>query len=209
MRSATQLTVIKVGGSLHDEPRLFERIESLCEALAPDRILIVSGGGAAADAVRAWDRVFGISEIASHSLAIHAMGLGARLLAHGVAGSNLVSSVADSHETWQATRIAIADPQPIIDELSTASGSPLPTTWDCTADAISAWIARRMNAQRLVLCKSISLSEVRTTANAIDKCISEMSNLPELIWCNLRDESPSLLRFELPFELPFHEPRQS
>lgn len=205
MRSATQLTVIKVGGSLHDEPRLFERIESLCAALSPDRILIVSGGGAAANAVRDWDRVFGISEIASHSLAIHAMGLGARLLAQGVTGSNLVFNIADCHESWQATRIAIADPQPIIDELTAFTESLLPTTWDCTADAISAWIAQRMNAHRLVLCKSISLSDARTTANAIDKCVAAMSNLPELFWCNLRDESPS----PVPFELPFHESRQS
>jgi aspartokinase-like uncharacterized kinase len=121
------------------------------------------------------------------------MGLGARLLVHGVPNSTLVSTVADSHLAWEQNEIAVADPHPFIDSLAATSDTTLPIGWHCTADSIAVWIAKSLAAHRVVLCKSISLQEA--TAASIDQQLAKMLDLPKLFWCNLRDERPSLHAF--------------
>jgi aspartokinase-like uncharacterized kinase len=213
------LTVFKVGGSLQPNPisssdpteasllesapdqspspQPLKRVEDICSELG-DRILIVSGGGPGADIVRHWDRVLKVGEAASHPIAIHAMGLGARLIASCLGNAALTRSLAECQQVWDAGKIAVADPQPMIDELLDQGAPPIPLNWQFTSDSIAAWLAQGMNADRLVFGKSIDLQEARRRSDAIDEAVSSMHGLPDLLWCNMRGGSVFLEPFQLP-----------
>ena len=73
--------VVKVGGSLFDLPGLGSRLVSWLETLPHSEVLLVAGGGVAADVVRQLDRCHGLGEETSHWLALRALSLTAHLLA--------------------------------------------------------------------------------------------------------------------------------
>src|ERR1051325_5490791 len=83
--------VVKVGGSLFDLPDLRQRMQRFLGDLDAQRVLLVPGGGAAADVVRALDRVHGLGEEASHWLALQAMSVNARFLGALLPEAPLVS----------------------------------------------------------------------------------------------------------------------
>ncbi|HEY1188734.1 MAG TPA: hypothetical protein VGE74_13855, partial [Gemmata sp.] len=60
------MIVVKVGGSLYDSPALGPALRAFVASLAPAEVLLVPGGGAAADAVRALDRTHALGEEAAH-----------------------------------------------------------------------------------------------------------------------------------------------
>src|SRR5687768_5997933 len=97
------LTMAKVGGSLFDLPDLRERLVRWA-ASVEDRILLVPGGGEAADVIRRLDRVHHLGESPAHWLAIRMMQVNACFLAE-LLGVPVVES-ADAHAGW---RIAVLD----------------------------------------------------------------------------------------------------
>ena len=81
----SSLTVIKVGGSLFDWPelprRLTEMIDAHQAAHREEHLVLIAGGGPAADVVRALDRVHDLGDRRAHRLALHVMDLTAIILA--------------------------------------------------------------------------------------------------------------------------------
>src|SRR5271166_3401866 len=71
--------VVKVGGSLFSMPDLAQRLRRWLAQAGP-RILLVPGGGAAADVVREFDKCHSLGEEASHWLALWSLRLNAELL---------------------------------------------------------------------------------------------------------------------------------
>ena len=67
--------VVKVGGSLFDLPDLGTRLAAWLRQFEESNVLLVPGGGAAADAIRDFDRVHQLGEETSHWLAIQALSL--------------------------------------------------------------------------------------------------------------------------------------
>src|SRR5688572_4689292 len=74
-RPEQPMIVVKVGGSLYDHPRLGPGLRAYLDALAPDPVLLVPGGGPFADAVRQLDAAHRLGEEAAHWLALMAMTL--------------------------------------------------------------------------------------------------------------------------------------
>ena len=85
----SSLTVIKVGGSLFDWPELPRRMTDFLDARKAvdrdERMVLIAGGGPAADVVRALDRIHGLGDQTAHRLALHAMDLTAIILAAALA----------------------------------------------------------------------------------------------------------------------------
>ncbi len=154
--------VYKVGGSLFDWPELFDRLGAVLDR-EQRRPLLVSGGGAAADVVREWDRIHQLGERRAHRLAMQAMELGAAFLATGLNRIVPVTGRCAAKAAWAEGRWPVLNAGAFLesDEFQTVAGSAmLPASWDVTSDSIAAAIAVRWPAD-LVLLKSTSPAAAR------------------------------------------------
>src|SRR5262249_34341494 len=101
--------VVKVGGSLFDLPDLGSKLGRWLKALSSQVVLIVPGGGSAAEVVRDLDRRHTLGEDRSHWLALFALGLNARFLAHVLPGAAVIQDLAACRSCWRQGKIPILD----------------------------------------------------------------------------------------------------
>lgn len=131
--SAGTPLIVKLGGSLSAHvPVLVPLISA-----SPRPLLIVPGGGAFANAVRA----AGLDDETAHWQAIAAMEqYGRSIAAHGLP---------------QTERLAVPEKSTIFLPLrSLQERNPLPHSWDVTSDTIAAWVAAELGLD-LLLLKSV------------------------------------------------------
>ncbi len=146
-------TVVKVGGSLLDLPGLGARLRSWLDTQSTREIILVVGGGAAADLIRRADQRYGLGPEKSHWLAIRAMSLNSHLLAEILPRSRVVNSLELCVEVWQHDATPILD---VFELLRADESNPnrLPRFWDVTSDSIAAIVAVLAGASQLILLKS-------------------------------------------------------
>jgi 5-(aminomethyl)-3-furanmethanol phosphate kinase len=144
--------VVKVGGSLLDWPELPDRLARYLKARGGDLVLIV-GGGRAADLVRTLDRLHDLGQERSHQLALHSLDLTAHLLAALVPGLVVIDQVKALRSRGDAEIVPVLAPRLFLQD-DDRSADALPHTWDVTSDSIAARIAVRLEASELVLLKS-------------------------------------------------------
>jgi aspartokinase-like uncharacterized kinase len=137
-------TILKIGGSLEADPA---RLRALLAQVADGThgcCIVVPGGGAFADAVRADQVRDGFDDAEAHRRALDAMGrMAARFR---VLEPRLVRSV----EPWAGDPAAC-----IWDPARLRAGHPdIPESWDVTSDSLALWLAARLRAGRCVLVKS-------------------------------------------------------
>ncbi len=112
---ASSVTVIKVGGSLFDWPEFPGRMAGFLEARQTadrdERMVLIAGGGPAADIVRAFDRVHGLGDQTAHRLALHAMDLTAVILVELLPGTVAVQSLESLTAVWSAGAIPVLAPR--------------------------------------------------------------------------------------------------
>jgi aspartokinase-like uncharacterized kinase len=144
--------VVKVGGSLFDLPDLGPRLRGWLATRAASDVLLVPGGGAAADVVRDLDRCHALGEEKAHWLALRALTLTAHFLAELLPGASVL---ADPRET---AGLAILDAHAFA---RADEGRPgcLPHSWDVTSDSVAARAAVVAGAGRLILLKSVTLPD--------------------------------------------------
>ena len=152
MESPLQVeTVVKVGGGILAHVERFDAaLATIGVAAMSRRLLIVPGGGPFADVVREVDGRIGISADAAHWMALLAMDQYAHLLAARLAGSVLVTK---RHEIGAALDAPVRQIPVLAPYRWLREADPLPHDWSVTSDSISAWIAARVDARRLVLVK--------------------------------------------------------
>jgi aspartokinase-like uncharacterized kinase len=140
--------VVKLGGSLAAADTLEEWLATLL-AHGGGRAVIVPGGGAFADAVRAAQRRHRFSDRAAHAMAILAMEQYARLLLDLAPALVPGASLAALRAALAQGRVALWLPSAMLE------GEPaIAASWDVTSDSLAAWLAGRLGAARLVLVKS-------------------------------------------------------
>jgi aspartokinase-like uncharacterized kinase len=146
--------VVKVGGSLFDHPDLGPGLMLWMQECGGDGpFVLVPGGGAAADAVRAWDRIHDIGDVGSHWLAVRAMSLTAALLCRLLPWATLIHDPREERGPhFRHGRDRVLDPHDFC-----RADETLPMSWDVTADSIAARAAAVANASRLVLLKSVDV----------------------------------------------------
>jgi aspartokinase-like uncharacterized kinase len=144
------LTVVKVGGGLAREAG-DDALRALCAAIAEagarHPMLVVPGGGAFADAVRAHDRRFGLRAETAHRMAILAMDQFGWALADLIPGAMCGAAPGSARDGV----VTILLPAAVL-----AEHDPLPASWDVTSDSIAAWAAGAVGAGRLVLAKPVA-----------------------------------------------------
>jgi aspartokinase-like uncharacterized kinase len=145
--------VVKVGGSLYDLPGLGARLRAWLDRLPCREVLLVPGGGPAADVVRDLDRLHQLGEEAAHWLALRALAVNARFLAALLPGAVVVGHPDACPAAWQAPAPAVLDPHAFARADEGRPGA-LPHAWAVTSDSLAARAAAVARARRLVLLKS-------------------------------------------------------
>jgi aspartokinase-like uncharacterized kinase len=131
------MTVVKLGGSLFDHPRLGPGLSRWLQEW-PEPSVVVVGGGGFADVVRSLDRVHHLGEETAHWLAIDTLRLSAAFVRTLLAPHASSVSVADLAAFAQQDR-------------------ELPHAWSVTTDSLALQYAIAHRASRLVLLKSTDI----------------------------------------------------
>jgi 5-(aminomethyl)-3-furanmethanol phosphate kinase len=149
MRDATDLTVVKLGGSFAFSLQLPAWLEAL--AACAGHVVIVPGGGPFADAVRDAQPKMGFSDAAAHRMGLMAMDqFGCAMTSLGQDYVMAASADAIGHAV-RARQVPVWSPLPMALE-----ADDLPASWDVTADSLAAWLAARLGTFRVVFVKQIA-----------------------------------------------------
>ncbi|MCL2642349.1 MAG: hypothetical protein FWD52_02365 [Candidatus Bathyarchaeota archaeon] len=156
------LNVIKIGGSLAQNP---QTLQALCQKLNTlsnkHQIVIVPGGGKFADCVREADKQFTLSKTTSHHMAILAMNQYGLLLADLMKPNSQTTDNLKTAKTKTHTDlITIFLPSKLLTQNNTKNKKDnkegeLPNSWEVTSDTIAAYIAKKLDAKKLVLIKNV------------------------------------------------------
>ncbi len=140
--------VVKIGGSLNQDPLLPAWLELLSQ-LGGGRVTVVCGGGGFADEVRRSQAHWHFDDLAAHNMAVLAMAQSAWLAKGLNPALRLAASDAELRRVLHGGHTALWLPQSWLrDEPDEA------TNWSNTSDSIALDLARRLNAERLVVVKS-------------------------------------------------------
>ena len=145
----SHLTVVKIGGSLVSDA---DRLRAVLSGLAAGKdgpCVVVPGGGAFADAVRASQTALGFDDALAHRLALDAMGRMAEVF-------RALEPRLHRAATWEDAAVILArGGTPVWDPVALKAGSPdIPETWAVTSDSLAVWLAAQWRARRCVLVKS-------------------------------------------------------
>jgi aspartokinase-like uncharacterized kinase len=183
---ATTHRVAKLGGSLLRWDGWQNALRIWLDAHPIGCAILITGGGAEADEVRARQHEAGFGDEEAHWLAVDAMTRNANLVSE-----RLAIPLFRSWEDCAAVRLSVLDVQPY---LRRADG--LPADWTFTSDSIAAWLAtewQRHLAQsvQLVMLKSRDPKEPRDlaswAANAyVDAMFPRFAHCASVTWANLR-----------------------
>jgi aspartokinase-like uncharacterized kinase len=151
--------VVKLGGSLARDPRLPQWLNMLAE-FGGGRVTVVPGGAGFADAVREAQAHWGFDDVAAHNMAVLAMAQTAQMLHALERRLVLVTDDAGIRRTLHAGRTALWLPLMLLRDAPDQL-----TSWDVTSDSLALWLARRLNAERLVVVKACELQPGHTIAD--------------------------------------------
>ncbi|MGF3521759.1 MAG: delta 1-pyrroline-5-carboxylate synthetase [Candidatus Bathyarchaeia archaeon] len=143
--------MIKIGGSLAETPDI---LKLLCAALAKlsvkYQLLIVPGGGKFADVVREYDRRFALPAEVAHRLAIAAMDQYGAVLSQLIPNGCPTEKLEDIPVFLSKGQLPVFLPAKLLVQEET-----LDSSWDVTSDSIAAFIAKKVNAAKVVLVTDV------------------------------------------------------
>ena len=164
--------IIKLGGSLLGSPALKGWLDVLVK-FGDGKVVVVPGGGLFADAVREAQSKTGIDDKTAHQMAVVAMDLYATLMVGLNPELAIASSELEIAETGWQHRAIVWRPSPMV-----LADENLPTSWDLTSDSLAAWLASKLNAQHLLIVKSLDIAHRSTVSDLVsnevlDPCFAD------------------------------------
>jgi aspartokinase-like uncharacterized kinase len=169
--------VVKVGGSLAEEP---EQLTALCgklsELAGKCGLVVVPGGGRFADVVRDLDKRFSLSSSIAHRMAILGMDQFGMLLAQITANSCVTYSLDDVKQLSETEAAPIFLPSRLL-----FRENPLKNSWDVTSDSIAAYVAGRLEAAKLVLVTDVDGVLTEDPKRNADAVLIERLSAEELV----------------------------
>ncbi len=152
----------KLGGSLAGSRELTAWLAALDRFGGP--LILVPGGGPFAETVRAMQAKIRCDDAAAHHMALLAMeqyGIALAALWPRLRGAATPAAV---RHALRRNEVACWMPAPMVLD------SDLPKSWEVTSDTLSAWLARKFGAKKLLLIKSVD------TGSKLHIGVSELVN---------------------------------
>jgi aspartokinase-like uncharacterized kinase len=196
--------IVKVGGSLFDLPDLRHRLRAMLRLRGAAYVLLVPGGGATADAIRAFDIAHQLGEEASHWLAIQALSLNARMLQELLPEARIVREIPEpdapardaksapagaSSSDENRSRFFLLDALPFF-HADEQRPDHLPHRWDVTSDSLAVRAATLAEAHELILLKSVAWE-------ARDWTEAARSGIVDRYFAQALQQAPAALRVRL------------
>ncbi|MDD2864505.1 MAG: uridylate kinase [Methylococcales bacterium] len=154
------MRVVKLGGSLLESGKLFACLKYI--AAQNKNTVVVCGGGVFADTVRNAQKKWHFDDVAAHEMAILAMQQTAILC------QNLQPEFALISKTSEFKNHSLAIWSPDLAELNEAEIKP---SWDVTSDSLAAWLAKKLDANELVIVKSCEVDSALSVAELTEQFI--------------------------------------
>lgn len=143
--------VVKIGGSLAaDNIALRALCLELSKIAEHHRLLVVPGGGEFSDIVRTVDSRFNLNSWVSHRMAILGMDQYGLLLSNLIPKCRLAYSLSVVEGLSGSGHTVVLLPS----RLAFRARS-LKASWDVTSDSITAYVAARLNANKLILVTNV------------------------------------------------------
>jgi len=189
--------VLKVGGSLVEHPA---ELKALCKTLSSlaktHMMLIVPGGGVFADVVRRLDEEWGLSDTASHKMAVLAMDQFGLFLLDITPNSQLCYSLEDVRSAEYGSLPILLPSQHIFCE------DPLEHSWDVTSDSIAAYMAGVLKAEKLVLITDVNgIYDADPKKNPNAKLVKQLTAEQLLSWNRRTSVDKTLPKLLIKFKL--------
>ena len=147
--AAERPIVVKLGGSVVRSPDLPAWLDAI--AAVPRRIVVVPGGGALADEVRACQSQLGFGDASAHRMALLAMDQLAWAVAGLRQGFTVGATETELRDALARGKIPVWAPYTLV-----AGRTDVEESWRLTSDSLALWLAARLGASRCYLIKSIA-----------------------------------------------------
>ena len=155
------MQVVKLGGSLADAGELRAWLAILASA-GPGRAVVVPGGGAFADAVRAAQQQLGFDDTSAHQMALLAMEQYGLMLAGMEPTLVAADDIPAIFSALKDDRVPVWMPCAMV-----LGCEDIPASWDVTSDSLAAWLARVLGASLLILVKSVRITQTHADAGEL------------------------------------------
>lgn len=143
--------VVKLGGSLAEDPVSLRALCKELEKLArTHRIIVVPGGGKFADSVRKFDHRVHLSDTVAHKMAILAMDQFGLFLSDIMTNTRAVYTLETAKKLSETEILPILLPSKLMFQ-----EDPLEHSWDVTSDSIAAFIAGLLHVKKLILVTNV------------------------------------------------------
>ena len=173
--------VLKVGGSLADDPASLTRLCQELSALAKaHRIAVVPGGGEFADTVRKLDKTYGLSNTVAHKMAILAMDQ------YGFLLSDITPKSYVSHSLKEVSNSAKGTLPIFLPSKLMFREDPLEHSWYVTSDTIAAYVAQLLDAEKLILVTDVDGIFSEDPKKTLDAEMVKELSVEELLGWNRR-----------------------
>lgn len=149
--------VVKLGGSVVRSGALPAWLDAIAAVREP--IIVVPGGGALADEVRACQTELGFDDPAAHRMALLAMDQLAWAVAGLRPGFAVGATEAELQRALDQGQVAVWAPYGGI-----AGRTDIENSWRLTSDSLALWLAGKIGAARCYLIKSIARQGTRMSA---------------------------------------------
>ncbi len=140
------------------------------------RVVVITGGGEAADLVRRWAGWWKLADEDAHWLAIEAMGFNTRVLA---AAAFPEAPLAHTVEQLigAGERLVLAEPVELVRDAERTLGVTLPRSWRVTSDSLALLVAAAVRAEELILLKPRPVSDLAQAISerVVDEYLAELA----------------------------------
>ena len=182
------VTVLKVGGSLAEDPMTLMQLCHKLSVLAKDhKILVIPGGGEFADIARKFYKKYGFSDLVAHKMGILSMDQFGLFLSDIIVDSFVTYSLEEIRKSAKG-KVPIFLPSTIM-----FREDPLEKSWDVTSDSIAAYIANLLQAKKLLLVTDVDGIFYEDPKKKLDAKLIEELSAQELLSWNRRTSVDKIL----------------